>query len=97
MLKFRHSGKLGDIIYSLPTVLRLGGGDFLVDVSRHFFNKSALIKDVAEIGQILEPQPYIRSVGYYDKQPIDVDLWTYSAIISTASWCPLDWKERGVN
>ena len=66
MLQLRHSGKLGDIIYSLPTVLRLGGGNYLLDTSLRFFNKPALGKRAGDaIIPILEAQPYIQSVDNY--------------------------------
>lgn len=33
MTTFKHSGDLGDIIYSLPTIASPGGGELLLDVS----------------------------------------------------------------
>lgn len=69
-LSFRHSGKLGDIIYSLPTVRVLGGGAFYVRATGYELNAST----AASILPLLRGQSYIASAELWDAQSFDVDL-----------------------
>lgn len=72
-LFFKHSGKMGDIIYSLPVIRRLGGGHMRINVNGGEF---ATI-DVAaykSLKPLLEAQSYIKSVEIYSGEPIDHDL-----------------------
>jgi hypothetical protein len=63
MRTFLHSGGLGDIIYSLPAVKRLGGGVLYVKHS----NRKHRYCDQFEIArELLEQQPYILTVKPYD-------------------------------
>lgn len=60
MKTFRHSGKCGDIIFSLPTIKALGGGILYIpkngpEVSGLYDNMKALLKQ----------QPYIHEVKEY--------------------------------
>ena len=73
---FHHSGDLGDIIYSLPTIRELGGGDLYLSPdnrtpmsTREKMNPSRceLMRD------LLLLQPYIHSVQYTETMPPDVD------------------------
>lgn len=76
--KFHHSGDLGDVIYALPTVRELGGGDIYLTpdnrtpmATREKMNpgRAELLRD------LLLAQPYIRSVTYADEMPaVDYDL-----------------------
>lgn len=77
MLNFKHSGDIGDIIYSLPTIKYLNGGNLflntnnsLKNISKTKFNQVAF----EVIKPILERQQYIKSVNLFDKQPIDINL-----------------------
>lgn len=72
---FRHSGKLGDIIYSLPAVKALGGGTFYVDYRTEYFEKPPLGKQAAlMIIKLLETQDYIERASLYEEEPTDYNL-----------------------
>ena len=72
MPSFLHDGKLGDIVFSLPTVERLGGGVM-------FLSLGALlnIKTFHVIAPLLKNQDCIEDVRIYEGGPIDYDLTTY--------------------
>lgn len=68
---FKHSGKLGDILYSLPTIRALGGGIL------HLAECPELGFEAPQIGSILpllRAQPYIRGVKLWDGKLTDYDL-----------------------
>jgi hypothetical protein len=72
---FRHSGKLGDIIYSLPAVRALGGGVFYVDPVTQYFEKPPLGKEAAqEMIELLETQDYIHRGALYEGEPVSCNL-----------------------
>jgi hypothetical protein len=72
---FRHSGKLGDIVYSLPTVRALGGGVFCVDHVAEYLRKSPLGLEAARLMiELLETQDYIQHAQLYAGGPVDYDL-----------------------
>tara|TARA_R100001509_G_scaffold36170_2_gene19287 strand:- start:1317 stop:2057 length:741 start_codon:yes stop_codon:yes gene_type:complete len=83
-LNFKHSGDLGDIILSLPSVCELGGGDLLLDcegglkeplVSWANYNKTKLTKSSIDfIRPLLEKQDYVHSVNYWNGEDVDVNL-----------------------
>jgi hypothetical protein len=75
MHSFRHSGKLGDIIYSLPAVRALGGGSYLVDHRTEYFQKPPLGEAAAGMmTQLLRTQGYIQDAALYDGRPVTCDL-----------------------
>jgi len=66
-----HSGGLGDIIYSLPTVKALGGGVlYLPEYSKY----PPYPKCYDNLKRLLLKQPYITAVKRYINQPIDYNL-----------------------
>jgi hypothetical protein len=82
---FKHSGDMGDIIYSLPIIKRLGGGVLYLDIKggedepickaqclegHTKFN----LKSFEFIKTLIEAQSYIKEVAIYNKQPIDCNL-----------------------
>jgi len=82
---FKHSGDLGDIIYSLPTIKRLGGGTLYLDITggndepickmqcmegKTKFNE----KSYNYIKPLLEVQDYIKEVKIYNGEKIDYNL-----------------------
>lgn len=72
---FRHSGDLGDIIYSLPTIRAAGSGDLLIDPHRQIPWKQSLGESASrQLIELLERQDYLPHIELYDQQPIDVDL-----------------------
>jgi hypothetical protein len=72
---FRHSGKLGDIIYSLPAVRALGGGVFYVDHVTQYREKPPLGIETAEMMiELLQTQDYIHRAALYKGEPLTHDL-----------------------
>jgi hypothetical protein len=72
---FRHSGKLGDIIYSLPAVRALGGGIFYVDPVTEYLGKPPMGRESAQMMvELLETQDYIHRAELYEQQPVTHDL-----------------------
>jgi ADP-heptose:LPS heptosyltransferase len=69
---FKHSGDLGDIIYSLPTIRELGGGVLYLhaDNGKTKFNMAGFNM----IRPLLECQSYIHRVELFTGQLIDFDL-----------------------
>lgn len=82
---FKHSGDLGDIIYSLPTIKLLGGGVLYLDITggsdepickmqcmegKTKFNKTSF----DYIKPLLEVQPYITEVKIYNGEKIEYNL-----------------------
>ena len=85
MKTFKHSGDLGDIIYSLPTIRALGGGVLYLDpnggesdphIKRQCVDgKTRLNKQTIDfISPLLKLQPYIEDVRYWEGQPITYNL-----------------------
>lgn len=70
---FKHSGDLGDIIYALPTIKALGGGDLYLSITK-------LVRDpinqqkINLLKPLLEAQDYITNVDLYYHQYIKYDL-----------------------
>lgn len=79
MKTFKHFGKIGDVIYSLPTIKAMGGGVLYLPESTP---ESPRL--YSNLKPLLEQQPYIHEVkeypsglGYLEQVPgihIDVDL-----------------------
>jgi hypothetical protein len=82
---FKHSGDLGDIVYSLPAVKALGGGTlyldidggredpFVVDQSINGYTRFNLT-GYNLIRPLLMEQPYIRDVRIWKKEPVEFNL-----------------------
>lgn len=67
-MNFTHGGATGDIIFSLPTIQSLGGGDLII----HSYDKQRY----EAVKPLIESQPYITSVEWSDTKPtnaIDLD------------------------
>jgi hypothetical protein len=82
---FKHSGDLGDIIYSLPAVRALGGGVLYLDpdggktnpaVTETTYEKrtSLTAQMIEAIKPLLLLQPYIQEVRPWSGQKVDYDL-----------------------
>lgn len=80
MKTFKHSGELGDIVYSLPTIKALGGGILYLNAlwKMAFFNeeRAMLLKP------LLMAQPYIEDVKIYNNEEkvLDYDLDKFRGI-----------------
>ena len=66
MNKFIHSGATGDLIFSLPTIRAMGGGDLYI--TNFDKQRSESIK------KLIELQPYIHNVVVNDNPPEGIDL-----------------------
>lgn len=82
MKRFKHSGKLGDIIWSLPFVKFMGGGKVYLECDEKRDQKVSdrnLISGLRDIEyQHIRPflleQEYITEVDVYDGEEVDFDL-----------------------
>lgn len=84
MNTYSHSGLLGDIIYSLPTVKMLGGGNYLIHISKPLGvqgvptqGRLLTIEQSKQMIDFLLDQSYIRSCKYWtgEKNIIDFDYF----------------------
>lgn len=74
MKTFKHSGNLGDIIFSLPTIIALGGGTLYISDGKGLLAKPMSQKMVEQIIELLKKQPYLKAVLPYNGEPIDYNL-----------------------
>ncbi len=94
-MNFSQSGNLGDLIYSLSVVKKLGPGNFYIKlhnipnviikynngiVPPEYVGKLSE-KDFEMLKPLLEAQEYIKRVGVYKKQKIDTDLDEFRGVI----------------
>lgn len=91
--RFYHSGDLGDVIYSLPTVKVLGGGDFFLGPDLRVpmpIREKFTPERAALIIPLLESQNYILSAQYAKEmpEPTSYDLNEMRRLLSTSQ--PLD-------
>jgi hypothetical protein len=81
MITVKHSGNVGDIIYSLPVVMHLSK----IENNKIKFYLNPIDNRMSlELAGVLKPllehQPYIDSVDIYDNQYIDYDLDLFRTI-----------------
>ena len=85
MNTFKHSGDLGDIIYSLPTIRALGGGILYLDPAggesdpyiraQCVDGKTRLNKQTIDfLSPLLKLQPYITDVRYWNGEKVTYNL-----------------------
>ena len=68
---FRHSGKLGDVVYSLPAIRALGGGRLFLNADGRYGMGSAAAEALLPL---LREQPYLTAADIWRGEPVDVDL-----------------------
>ena len=73
--KFYHSGDLGDIIYSLPTIKALGGGLLVLsaDYNKMDVRSKLTLDTINNLREILNLQDYIVDTRSAHKMPADID------------------------
>ena len=82
---FKHSGDMGDIIYSLPTIKRLGGGTLYLDITgghdepmcqAQCIDGKTKFNEVSFnfIKPLIEVQDYIKDVKIYNGEKVDYNL-----------------------
>jgi hypothetical protein len=73
MRTFKHSGRMGDVIWSLPFVETMGGAETLYLVPDvHGINMTPT--DIEFLRPLLESQPYILNVKIWNGEHVDFDL-----------------------
>ena len=85
MNTFKHSGDLGDIIYSLPTIKALGGGILYLNPGKQLKSpicgiptkKFTSEKPIDMVRPLLEVQDYIEKVLVWDGEDVTYDLDTF--------------------
>jgi len=68
-ITFKHRGKLGDIVWSLPFIRTLGGGKLYLQLGEYLDETGFQF-----IRPLLEWQPYITEVIKWSGEPVDYDL-----------------------
>lgn len=73
--KFYHSGDLGDIIYSLPTIKALGGGLLILsaDYNKMDVRNKLTLEIINDLRKVLNLQDYIIDTRSAHKMPADID------------------------
>jgi hypothetical protein len=79
---FQHSGNLGDIIYSLPAIIALGGGILYIKKATGPLNLSSrapapnpMTEPMAlQLIELLKTQPYITDIKLYANERVDYNL-----------------------
>lgn len=77
VVRYKHSGDIGDIVYAMPTVKYYGGGVMYLNTKQEFklppypkFNDKAF----NAIAPLLLEQEYIKEVSLYNGEYVDFDL-----------------------
>ena len=87
MPTFKHSGDLGDIIFSLPTIRALGGGILYLDpnggeqepvLAQTGARRTRLsARSIDRLRPLLARLPYISEVRLWNGEPVDANLDTF--------------------
>lgn len=81
-MKFRHSGCLGDIIYSLPVMKWRGGGDLQLVLHAKWFAahkydgtpNGLSLEKVKFLKSLLLKQDYVKSISIWNGEKVDLEL-----------------------
>ena len=74
-MKFFHSGDLGDVIYALPSMREMGGGE--VYLNSRPWTAAMTSERAGVLRPLLEAQPYVGRVTHGDAPPGSVDFSTF--------------------
>lgn len=87
MPTFKHSGAMGDVIYALPAIRALGGGEIFVPVGppSHFWN-GFYGNPIPILRRLLEAQPYVTAVHPFEGQTVDYDLDVFRNFFGMANF-----------
>lgn len=74
-LKFHHSGDLGDVIYCLPFIKKLGGGLLVLtpDYDKMHIRCPMTYDKAMAIRELLKGTPYLYDIQFSLTRPVDVD------------------------
>ncbi len=80
---FKHSGNLGDIIFSLPTIIALGGGKLYLSNKTPGVETRKFTDDMLEqMIELLKTQSYLSDVCRYNGEDIDYNLDKFREIFA---------------
>lgn len=103
-LSFKHSGDLGDILFSLPTIKALGGGSLYLSQSETGFTREPMTETRAGfLAPLLACQPFLSKVEIYRGQAVAYDLdyfrrYWFSRPMPEQKWVTIaDWHCRAFN
>ncbi len=86
MPSFRHSGKPGDIVWSLPFIRSLGGGDLYLEIGVDDGGEVRLDRaGYDSLRPFLELQPYIGAVRPFQGETVDYDLDRFRELAGMAA------------
>ena len=79
---FKHSGKIGDVIYALPLIKLLGGGVILLNRFPKFYLDAPLTAEaIVAVKPLLLAQSYVSGVDEYQHgDPVRYDLDTFRSM-----------------
>lgn len=85
MLSFQHAGDAGDIVYSLPVVRYMGGGDFYLQPAN--YTRVKMVPERVDLfKRLLESQPYINEVKFHYGRSTSVDLNFFRSRMTEHLW-----------
>ena len=80
---FRHSGARGDIVYALPAIISMGGGDLKVSLASKAYKSAPMTgNDVTQLAELLETIPCLDSVSVYEGGRVDCNLNRFRNVCS---------------
>lgn len=83
MKTFKHSGNLGDIIFSLPTIIALGGGRLYLSNNTTGVETRKFTDEMLEqMTELLKTQKYLSDVSRYNGESVDYDLDKFREIFA---------------
>ncbi len=79
---FKHNGNCGDIIFSLPTIIALGGGKLYIGKNPPGIGRIFTDEMRDQMIELLKTQPYLADVSPYNNEYIDYDLSKFVEIFN---------------
>jgi hypothetical protein len=99
---FKHNGNLGDIIYSLPTIIALGGGVLYISNERNNIGikgraskpRPMTVDGLSQIIDLLKLQPYLHDVRLYKNEKVDFNLNKFREYILDEPQASIKWRHH---
>lgn len=89
MTSFKHSGSLGDVIFSLPIIRSLGGGTLYLNIESDFWLKNIFGDPLAALRKLLEFQPYIEKVEVWNGKECGCNLDRFREHFNNLDFCSI--------
>jgi hypothetical protein len=81
MKTFKHSGKMGDVIWALPFIKSMGGAEILyLNISK---KNNFTIESIEFLKPLLEYQSCIKEIKIWNNEKVDYDLDTFHDVLKT--------------